>query len=96
MQHIRQSARWEFRHKIWPLRGYELLTPAHKTVGLSYMIRHCIAVPYRRFGTACGLNSSTLKRETECSYETSANFHKTTRCHISQDDNPSVLRCENR
>jgi len=31
---------------------------------------------YQHFGTASCLNSSTLKRETECSYETSANIHK--------------------
>jgi hypothetical protein len=53
------------------------------------MIRYCMAEIYRRFGTACSLNSSTLKTETECSYET-ANIHKNTRRHISQDDNPRV------
>jgi len=52
------------------------------------LIRHSMAEIYLRFGTVCSLNSSTLKTETECPHETSANFHKAIWCRISHDYNP--------
>jgi hypothetical protein len=37
---------YEFRHKIRPLRGFEILTPTYKIISFCYMIRHCMGTKF--------------------------------------------------